>query len=625
MAMRVLVYLEPVIFRDDPHLLQTHLEHFVCPMLRALSLGGELAFLGCASNIFLTLASLDTVRSLQTQPGDVRVYPLYNGDLLAPFEFSLEDYASDVFSTAATLAPHPQLLQQLTRVVEDARPDVVITTAPNRYLDHLSRQMGFTVFSMEYGPLPRLMHPGNRFVAVDGHLSQGAFASAARLRAALGAMAPSPLGPSIRDFEAGYLASIRLHPQHETVRMHLMGLRRKGTLSMLALQPDQWLTWEGALGKRRSGASIIYEALSTLRTDKLIVTFHADRRRAINPSTLREVWLSDPRMELLPDDLATGQSELFLPYVDEVLTVSSNVAMAAFLLGKPVRAIGQSFAKTLADMGTLGGPAEQAAWREKVLRYITECMSVDDTTFATPELLRHRLQQILQAHHPQPRALLQPWPADASVEAATTQRGEDLRTADLAVIHARIADHLRAGSAPAALLQHFGRHALGHLLPAGATGAEFGVARGFFSESLLQSGALSRLYSIDRWSDHHDDAEFAFVQERLAVFGDRSQILRMTFEDALAAIPDRSLDFVYVDGYAHTGHDADIARQCLPKLRPGALVAAHDYDRFSWPVNFRCLDELFSTGPFTDRWVIPAVLTANSEDIFPGVVARYVG
>jgi predicted O-methyltransferase YrrM len=161
------------------------------------------------------------------------------------------------------------------------------------------------------------------------------------------------------------------------------------------------------------------------------------------------------------------------------------------------------------------------------------------------------------------------------------------------------------------------------MLKGNAIGVEFGVARGYFSESLLRSGRFTRLYSVDKWNDHHNDEEHSAVVTRLAPFGGQSQVVRLSFAEALTTIANGSLDFIYVDGYAHTGHDADIVRLCLCKLKPGALVAVHDYDEFSWPLNHRRLSALFSDSVFTDRYTIPPVLTLNNEDIFPGAVARF--
>ena len=111
-------------------------------------------------------------------------------------------------------------------------------------------------------------------------------------------------------------------------------------------------------------------------------------------------------------------------------------------------------------------------------------------------------------------------------------------------------------------------------------GVELGVAEGAFSEALLSGvPGLDRLYSIDRWSDPwHDDEEMLRARRRLARFGERSRVLRATFEEAARQFPDGAFDFIYVDGYAHTGQDGGATlRDWWPKLRAGGVFAGHDY------------------------------------------------
>ena len=43
------------------------------------------------------------------------------------------------------------------------------------------------------------------------------------------------------------------------------------------------------------------------------------------------------------------------------------------------------------------------------------------------------------------------------------------------------------------------------------------------------------------------------VLQNFRRFGERSTVMRATFEDALYHLPDASLDLVYLDGNAHTG------------------------------------------------------------------------
>lgn len=128
-------------------------------------------------------------------------------------------------------------------------------------------------------------------------------------------------------------------------------------------------------------------------------------------------------------------------------------------------------------------------------------------------------------------------------------------------------------------------------------GAEVGVKTGFFSEVLLDRWRGRRLISIDPWEADEPDAYVdvanvtqaehdAFCEEtraRLERFGARSEIWREYSTTAAQKIADGSLDFVYLDAR----HDEASVREDLeawwPKVRPGGLMAGHDYVDGTFP------------------------------------------
>lgn len=110
-------------------------------------------------------------------------------------------------------------------------------------------------------------------------------------------------------------------------------------------------------------------------------------------------------------------------------------------------------------------------------------------------------------------------------------------------------------------------------------GVELGVAWGEFSQAILTGSRCRLLYSIDRWTEpHHDIQEYQRAMNRLEAFGVRSRVMRASFAEALGLFVDGCLDFVYVDGYAHTGQEGgQTLRDWWPKVRPGGVLAGHDY------------------------------------------------
>jgi hypothetical protein len=72
--------------------------------------------------------------------------------------------------------------------------------------------------------------------------------------------------------------------------------------------------------------------------------------------------------------------------------------------------------------------------------------------------------------------------------------------------------------------------------------------------------------------------------------GARSIGLRARFDEALALFPPAALCFAYIDGYAHTGNeDGHTLRDWWAKVRPGGLLAGHDYHP-RWPRNLAAVD-----------------------------------
>jgi hypothetical protein len=99
------------------------------------------------------------------------------------------------------------------------------------------------------------------------------------------------------------------------------------------------------------------------------------------------------------------------------------------------------------------------------------------------------------------------------------------------------------------------------------------------------------MFGVDRYGDHHNTNEY-LAALHLIGFQKSYTLLRCTFAEAYAVFDDGSLDFVYVDGYAHTGEDGgrtifDWGR----KVRVGGVLAGHDYDAQKWPLVVRAVDE----------------------------------
>jgi len=133
-------------------------------------------------------------------------------------------------------------------------------------------------------------------------------------------------------------------------------------------------------------------------------------------------------------------------------------------------------------------------------------------------------------------------------------------------------------------------------------GAELGVAYGGHAEYILAHTQVERLYGIDpyrhifgysdpmNFSNKIFDAVYKNTQERLSPFGGRFIPIRKKSKDALSDVPE-TLDFIYIDAdHSYKGVRDDIARW-YDKVRPGGIIAGHDYDHPNFPGVKNAVDE----------------------------------
>lgn len=140
---------------------------------------------------------------------------------------------------------------------------------------------------------------------------------------------------------------------------------------------------------------------------------------------------------------------------------------------------------------------------------------------------------------------------------------------------------------PPVRIKRFKRHDLSVLLYelGYSRGAEIGVSQAIHALDMCESISGLHLICVDPYEKYHwkhSEEEharcYALAQERLAPYD--VEFLKMRSLDAARYVADGSLDFVYIDG----DHSFDVVMMDLilwsKKVRPGGIVAGHDYYRF---------------------------------------------
>lgn len=125
--------------------------------------------------------------------------------------------------------------------------------------------------------------------------------------------------------------------------------------------------------------------------------------------------------------------------------------------------------------------------------------------------------------------------------------------------------------------------------------AELGVYRGGFAQQLLKHcDTIKRYYMIDPWrhlddwnkpANKEDDIFEKFLSETISkteFAADKRVILRGKTIEVVDRIPDRELDFAYIDG-DHTlkGITIDLIR-IYPKIRDGGWIGGDDFSKTVW-------------------------------------------
>lgn len=123
-------------------------------------------------------------------------------------------------------------------------------------------------------------------------------------------------------------------------------------------------------------------------------------------------------------------------------------------------------------------------------------------------------------------------------------------------------------------------------------GIELGVAAGSFSAKLASSGKFQKLFGVDSYSDYyHHVEEYRRAIENIGLWENYS-LLRMTFDQARKLFSDNTFDFIYVDGFAHTGQEGGhTLADWWPTLRAGGVLAGDDYHP-DWPLVMWAVNEM---------------------------------
>ena len=99
----------------------------------------------------------------------------------------------------------------------------------------------------------------------------------------------------------------------------------------------------------------------------------------------------------------------------------------------------------------------------------------------------------------------------------------------------------------------------------------------------MASGRFRKFYGVDLYEDHHNTKEYIGALKTIGLEKNYC-LLRMSFDEAIDLFDDAYFDFIYFDGYAHTGEEGGKTfSNWFKKLKVGGMFAGDDYHD-DWPL-----------------------------------------
>ena len=117
-------------------------------------------------------------------------------------------------------------------------------------------------------------------------------------------------------------------------------------------------------------------------------------------------------------------------------------------------------------------------------------------------------------------------------------------------------------------------------------GTHAGVSYSAFCEAVIRAKTKTRCFAVDTWkgdqqAGFYDESVYADLKQFHDIhYAGFSRLMRMTFDEAVSAFPDGSIDLLHIDGlhrYADVSHDF---AAWLPKLSAEGIVLFHDTNEY---------------------------------------------
>jgi hypothetical protein len=415
---KVLFILEPVIFNDAPEFLSAHF--MWADMFRnwARETGAEFALAANPTVCRLWREKVST--EIAAENSEAKVFPIEPFRVLSAHGYSRALYAKSLYTGTGG----DDISHQVAQIRAEFQPDMAVMTSQSL---HIRRGLStLPVVGIEQAPLPRLGHAVRTMLDPHGHqvdsiiethaaqirdlpLSQEQVAQASRL---------------LRNLQR-YVS--HAHPEDQAAHAALRQLGDGGKIALLATQPTDWVTYEGA-HQQIEMENLLYCWAGQLPDGWIgVPTYHLGQR--LSPNMENELARSHPRLRFLPPAYSQGITEALLTAADGLVTISSTTAMTALLFGKSTIAVGRSpfnvwCARQPEQIGTTPClPEDQAA---RLLAFLTNrAIECNSDLNADPKHLSAYVENVLMRPNADWLFDMAGWGANHALRLFATQAAGD--------------------------------------------------------------------------------------------------------------------------------------------------------------------------------------------------------
>jgi hypothetical protein len=269
------------------------------------------------------------------------------------------------------------LLEALKAIKKVFAPDIVVSATDNRYLKKVFGR-GNVMF-MELGPLPRMGMKCSIYVDPFGHQTGSAFDLFANSKWE---------HPSLCEFgeiwRDRWLEPIGEASEQSGIAAWLDTAPKKNKIRLVALQPSDWITYEG-IGTMADPVSILRQVAHESGENWTIIPQWHPSDAPPTEALMKELTLAHPNILCPSPHHRVAQAELIIPHADSIAAVSSNVLAAGAIMGKDLKTIGNSKFRKIANNGKVN------KYRLDLLAFISSkyCRPLDNFVNSEGEFAAH--------------------------------------------------------------------------------------------------------------------------------------------------------------------------------------------------------------------------------------------